>query len=240
MAERNCTCAHCGVEFVTQYKDKIYCSRKCKVVAWRTKNPEQMAVLRAKENKKKSCAVKSGYCLACGSPYSKKQTHQYCSDECKSSSRAIRNRIKAREKYAEDHGKTRICKKCGTEFSPKFTGGRKSIYCSNKCASESYEEAIKRGSKIHKAKRRAKQKDPLAERVDPFVVFDRDKWTCQICRVKTPKSKRGTYADNAPELDHIVPLSKGGKHTYKNTQCACRKCNGLKSDKPLGQLLLIG
>jgi 5-methylcytosine-specific restriction endonuclease McrA len=29
----------------------------------------------------------------------------------------------------------------------------------------------------------------------------------------------------APTLDHIVPLSKGGSHTYDNLQCACFRCN---------------
>lgn len=32
-------------------------------------------------------------------------------------------------------------------------------------------------------------------------------------------------------LDHIVPISKGGPHTYSNTQCLCRDCNLKKSDK---------
>jgi 5-methylcytosine-specific restriction endonuclease McrA len=78
------------------------------------------------------------------------------------------------------------------------------------------------------------------EQVDPFKVFDRDKWQCQLCGVKTPKVKRGTNDSNAPELDHILPIAKGGAHTYLNTQCACRKCNMKKSDKPMGQMLMIG
>lgn len=78
------------------------------------------------------------------------------------------------------------------------------------------------------------------EKVDPLRVFARDGWRCKLCGIKTPPALRGTYKANAPELDHIVPVSKGGAHTYLNTQCACRKCNGLKSDRPLGQLLMFG
>jgi 5-methylcytosine-specific restriction endonuclease McrA len=37
-----------------------------------------------------------------------------------------------------------------------------------------------------------------------------------------------------------VRLSLGGKHTYLNTQCACRACNIRKGAKPLGQLLMFG
>ena len=44
----------------------------------------------------------------------------------------------------------------------------------------------------------------------------------------------------SPELDHIIPLSKGGAHTPENTQCVCRQCNSEKADKPLGQQWLEG
>ena len=70
------------------------------------------------------------------------------------------------------------------------------------------------------------------ENVDPIKVFERDKWKCQICGVKTPRKLRGTINDRAPELDHIMPLSRGGAHSYMNTQCLCRKCNAAKSDTP--------
>ncbi|CAN7187248.1 HNH endonuclease [Acidovorax sp. LjRoot117] len=85
-----------------------------------------------------------------------------------------------------------------------------------------------------------KERTQSVEAVNPIKVFDRDKWRCQLCNRKTPKAKRGSYDDDAPELDHIVPLSKGGAHSYLNTQCACRACNSKKSDRPLGQMLLIG
>ncbi|WP_369598523.1 HNH endonuclease [Sinorhizobium meliloti] len=77
------------------------------------------------------------------------------------------------------------------------------------------------------------------ERVDPIKVFDRDKWKCQICGVKTPRKLRGTMDDRAPELDHVMPLSLGGAHSYMNTQCACRKCNREKSDTLPAQIGLF-
>lgn len=94
--------------------------------------------------------------------------------------------------------------------------------------------------RAHRLKRKAKQRAVTVETVDPIKVFDRDGWRCQLCGVKTPKAKRGTYQPTAPELDHIVPIGKGGEHSYRNTQCACRQCNAAKSDTPRGQLLLVG
>jgi 5-methylcytosine-specific restriction endonuclease McrA len=67
-------------------------------------------------------------------------------------------------------------------------------------------------------------------------VAVRDGWRCQMCGVATPRSLRGTYEGNAPELDHIIPLSRGGGHTMGNVQCACRRCNGLKGAKLLSEI----
>lgn len=33
------------------------------------------------------------------------------------------------------------------------------------------------------------------------------------------------------EIDHIVPVSKGGGNNYKNLQLLCRQCNRIKSNK---------
>lgn len=109
--------------------------------------------------------------------------------------------------------------------------GKRQRMC-GECAASS-----RRKSKQHeKAIRRKAEK---AERIDPYEVFNRDKWKCQLCGIRTPLSKRGSYDDNAPELDHIIPLSRGGLHTWTNVQCACRKCNGKKFNSPRGQLLMF-
>lgn len=89
-------------------------------------------------------------------------------------------------------------------------------FCSIKCSRRSL-------SRIASAARRARVTN--GERVDPFLVFDRDGWLCQICHEPTPRALRGSYEPKAPELDHIIPLAAGGEHTYRNTQCACRRCN---------------
>ena len=42
-------------------------------------------------------------------------------------------------------------------------------------------------------------------------------------------------------MDHIVPVSERGEHSYRNTQLALLGCNIDKSAKPMGeQLRLIG
>ncbi|HZD18979.1 MAG TPA: HNH endonuclease [Actinomycetota bacterium] len=56
---------------------------------------------------------------------------------------------------------------------------------------------------------------PLTRR----AVFARDDWTCQYC---------GAPAEN---LDHVVPRSKGGTHTWDNVVAACRRCNSRKENR---------
>lgn len=82
----------------------------------------------------------------------------------------------------------------------------------------------------YKASRKAKEGAAL-DLVNPYEVLCRDKWTCQICGIRTPRSLRGSYAPDAPEVDHINPLALGGSHTLENLQCACRACNLRKGAK---------
>lgn len=57
------------------------------------------------------------------------------------------------------------------------------------------------------------------------VVILRDKKICQICgKICT---------DNEIEIDHIIPVSKGGKTCEDNLQVLCRDCNRKKSNKIL-------
>ena len=52
-------------------------------------------------------------------------------------------------------------------------------------------------------------------------VFARDGHRCQYC------------GDRAETLDHVVPRSRGGVHTWDNVVAACRPCNVHKADRLL-------
>ena len=62
---------------------------------------------------------------------------------------------------------------------------------------------------------------------------------CYLCGVETYFEKpRGMHWKTAEpqmvEIDHVVPLSKGGNHEIENTAITCSSCNKEKSDKHLG------
>lgn len=57
------------------------------------------------------------------------------------------------------------------------------------------------------------------------AVIARDNWTCQICGNSVYKDPNLLL-----EVDHIIPIAKGGKTEPNNLQTLCFKCNRKKSD----------
>jgi 5-methylcytosine-specific restriction endonuclease McrA len=54
-------------------------------------------------------------------------------------------------------------------------------------------------------------------------IFYRDKNRCQFCGQVFPQKELN--------LDHVVPLSRGGKSNWKNVVCACIPCNTRKGNR---------
>jgi hypothetical protein len=56
-----------------------------------------------------------------------------------------------------------------------------------------------------------------------FQIYNRDNYRCQKC---------GKHQIEANlEIDHIIPVSKGGKTEYNNLQTLCHRCNKEKGNK---------
>lgn len=80
------------------------------------------------------------------------------------------------------------------------------------------------------ADRRAQINEAFVESVSINVLLTRDAYLCGICGGDIPEGL--PYGDPLyPHIDHIVPLSKGGEHSYVNTQPAHASCNVQKGDK---------
>lgn len=74
------------------------------------------------------------------------------------------------------------------------------------------------------AKKRALKRRDDAELILPSAVFERDGWLCGICRCKVNSTLRYPNPLSA-SVDHIMPLSRGGEHSYRNVQCSHLVCN---------------
>ena len=70
------------------------------------------------------------------------------------------------------------------------------------------------------------QKTKLTVRFSRGNVYLRDNCQCQYCGADIDR-KEAT-------LDHVVPVSKGGKSVWENCTTACGPCNSAKSDKTKG------
>jgi 5-methylcytosine-specific restriction endonuclease McrA len=83
----------------------------------------------------------------------------------------------------------------------------------------------KRAAETHRMTqqtRRARKLGQFVEKVDPRVVYVRDKGLCGIC---------GTTVYGKFHIDHVIPLARGGEHGYANTQIAHPECNLSKGAK---------
>ena len=56
------------------------------------------------------------------------------------------------------------------------------------------------------------------------AIFGRDGHRCQYC---------GAAAES---LDHVLPRSRGGDHTWENVVACCRRCNLRKGDRLPGEV----
>lgn len=251
-------CAQCQITFESPRKRK-YCCTQCNWRAQRLKiNPDAAVRQPPKHLRNCKCCEKDYQYHPAGQD--KGHEHErglFCSRACRSVDLAVKRGIKidslaiAKRRYKaiiqpEIDALCRIamhiekpklfrikCKHCIAQIVVRRNGGLHKQVC-DECIT-----ASKKISKsISKAKRRAVERGATAENINPINVFRRDKWRCRLCGTKTPQKLRGTYEQRAPELDHVLPLSKGGSHTWGNVQCACRACNNSKGNRPRGQFSL--
>jgi len=73
---------------------------------------------------------------------------------------------------------------------------------------------------IHKSSRTVK--------FSRFNVIFRDNFECQYC------GKSGSVKDLT--IDHVIPVSRGGRNTWENVVAACSPCNSKKGSKLLAEM----
>lgn len=126
-------------------------------------------------------------------------------------------------------GELRRCKRCGKEFECSPTHNK--MYCSKACERVRFDDA----------RRMRKRKTQIIEEgITLHKLYQRDGGRCSICGGMTSwesyriingkKCVNGSY----PSIDHVMPLSLGGSHTWENVRLACYKCNMIKGARQIG------
>lgn len=64
-------------------------------------------------------------------------------------------------------------------------------------------------------------------------VMERDSYTCIFCLSKAGQKRNRTRSWRPRDftIEHLKPVSRGGKSTWGNTACACAPCNHRKADR---------
>lgn len=119
----------------------------------------------------------------------------------------------------------KFCKECGEAFV-----GR-GIFCSGLC-SRRWNDRKKSDRRVRRIN--SSKKDGISLR----ELYERDGGICYLCGKvcdweDCETREDGTFIakDYYPSVDHVIPLSKGGSHTWNNVKLAHRICNSKKSDK---------
>ena len=235
------TCEQCNEEFETIRQSSKFCSDHCRVKYNKNKKSdkykqscEHCHEVFYKHKKQKYCSKECYYlvleqqehytriyipipkrtkvCIICNNEYkTHSTTSMFCSYECRYEYNVSRKALNNKK-----------CIECGVHFS---TTNKIKKYCSIHC-----------GNKFNYRKKEIHRRKKIIENgnVDWDISIERlmkrDKNLCYLCGDKV-NNKLDYNDDYYPNIDHVIPISKGGTHTWDNVKLAHRICNIKKSDK---------
>lgn len=225
----NKICAVCGKSFEAKTIRAKYCSKKC---AYHSRFKRTWAQIRV-ENENLKNDILQFYDLGLNdtqiaqkigksSTWVREKRIGLGLPRQKSRSQQERERL---EKWRIDFSKERrICKRCKAEFSPIRVN---QLFCCPACEKKNNHE-------VNDIKRKRLEANQKAENISLNDVFIKYHGICYLCggkcdihAVRVVNGVPHPLGDY-PSREHIVPLSKGGLHTWNNIRLAHIRCNASK------------
>lgn len=153
-----------------------------------------------------------------------------CRDCCRSAKRAM---------YRSDRPKAvaeKRCSKCRLiKLAAEFHRNKSQLNgCSSYCKAcvkahvKSFYRRNPDGFKDRASLRKARKRTATVERVSRREVYRRGDGACYMCR-------KPIEFENM-HLEHVIPLSRGGEHSYRNCRPSCESCNLRKGSKTLEEV----
>ena len=183
-------------------------------------------------------------CQMCGAISSKRHTFTtYCSRSCAARAQHGWRSSLPPDHWARWYGKSSAwqppkptrprwvaghCQECGDSYVDDWLATSSSRYCSAPCRTRA-------------GKRRRRLLTRGAARVDRGIswrsIAKRHGMDCYLCGSRCDphdvyvRNGNRIYGDLYPSEEHLVPLSKGGTHTWDNVALAHRRCNSRKGNR---------
>ena len=128
-----------------------------------------------------------------------------------------------------------VCAECGNKYTASQLGTK---YCSGRCANRV-------GDRTKKARKRLRaEANGVVDTITLDELIIKDGNECYLCSEEFNRNDYvitdeghfivgGTY----PSIDHVIPVSKGGTHTWDNVRLAHHYCNTVKSNNLIDEVL---
>lgn len=169
------------------------------------------------------CIRRDKYLSECAVCVNKRKAKQQQEEaECKNKRAQIKRMCFIRDReIIRNIRLIRACAECGKVFKANSQNQK---YCSLKCR----KQTENRRAEITE-RRKIKENGKINWGITLDKLIERDNGVCHICGEMVVRGINYN-APNYPTIDHVMPISKGGTHTWDNVKLAHRKCNIKKRD----------
>lgn len=182
-------------------------------------------------------------CPICAHPFPGERNKKYCGPECQAE--AARRRASAWYAERRDDPLVRARLAEGSRRHHEWVKADPLRYAAQQAATAAWraanpdkvretERAYWRANAARKRekdhRRRARLLNAFVEDVNIDVLWERDSGACGIC--SDPVDRDLAWPGRmVATIDHVVPLARGGEHSYANAQLAHMGCNARKGDR---------
>lgn len=233
-------CSICGIHFKRARWRETCCSQQCR-------DANQKRLTRSwYDNNRELANQRSRDWHAANYDYSKSEARRRILEETRPE-REARRRERDRESAArwrrDNPGRAAELKRIAKERNPeKYRATNKAWRQANaeKVADNKRKWNAANPDKRAAGHRKSRMQRRNAVRTNAYVdseVFERDGWTCYLCgKPIDPKADRRKKW--GAQIEHVVPISRGGVDGEENVRAAHRRCNFMKHNSLLEELAL--
>lgn len=170
-------------------------------------------------------------CVVCDVQFVARNEKTVCSAEC--------HKRERRSKWQAHYQRTQkrpdrqfICQTCEKTVTATGSGSARGKYCSKDCyrRSEAYKAQRIRSKVAYRTRRDGR---PVNTDITVKGIIDRYGSACVVCGEKVGGNRLPVLHPMALTIDHVIPIARGGTHTWENVRLAHRICNSRKRDLPL-------